>query len=532
MDLKHALSILSKSSPYAVSTERKSAHDKLASYKEYIYVETEIETDFKKALTTLTSGDIIFLCGSSGDGKSEILTRYKEQWKSNYDFHLDATHSFKPDQTAIEALDERFSNTKKSRRPLIVGINIGMLGNYAEEGDNDQHEDIKRSIKSFLNREKKSIPSNHLYLDFEQYPKFTLSQEGNTSKFAEKFITKLTEKTLDNPFYAIFDSQVKSKGHSKITANFALLGLKSVQKNIISLLIRSRLIKDQFLTARALLDFVHQILVMDNYLFDNLFSGEDNELLENIKSFDPGNIHTRKIDEFILHFGLGIDDEEFKVLRDNVKSLGVYDINKAESFLRLIYLLKDEQHFKSEYIESFKVDFDNSLVNQYTSAWSLHKNFDASGLHKKEINKIYKETIISAIHRYCNRNSPSLDKDVYFISEYNGFKIAVELDVKANFSAISSHNVTKIGSFNAFIDAENNSLEPIPITINLLELLVKINQGYRPNKHDKNAVLLLDEIIEQLIKVANEKNTLFILKDQDRYKISNEDNEYFEVSGI
>lgn len=531
MELKHALSILSKSSPYAVSTERKSAHDTLARYKDYIYVETDIEADFKKALTTLKSGDIIFLCGSSGDGKSEILTRYNQQWKSNYDFHLDATHSFKPNQTAIQALDERFSNTKESKRPLIVGINIGMLGNYAEEGDN-QHEDLKKSIKLFLDRKKDLIPRNHLYLDFEQYPKFTLSEEGNTSEFGESLISRLTEKTLDNPFYAVFDNQIKSKGHSVSTANYALLGLKSVQKNIISLLIRSRLIKDQFLTARALLDFVYQILLMDGYLFDNLFSGADNELLENIKSFDPSNIHTRKIDEFILHFGLGIDDEEFNALRDKVKTLGIYDIKKSESFLRLIYLLKDEGEFENSYVDSFKMDFDNSLVNKYSNAWILHKNFDATGLHKKEINKIYKETIISAIHRYCNRNSPSLDKDVYFINEYNGYKIAVELDVKANFAAISSNKVTKIGSFNAFIDVENNALNPVPVTINLLELLIKINQGYRPNKHDKNAVLLLDEIIEQIITVANEKNTLFIFKDQERYKLSNEDNEYFEVSGV
>lgn len=532
MDLKHALSILSKSSPYAVSTERKPSHDTLARYKDYIYVETEIEADFKRALTTLRPGDIIFLCGSSGDGKSEILTRYNQQWKSNYDFHLDATHSFKPNQTAIEALDELFRKTKESKRPLIVGINIGMLGNYAEEGNSDLHNDIKNSIKNFLDRRNDLTPSNHIYLDFEQYPKFTLSDEGNTSEFGEKLLLKLTEKTLDNPFFAVFDSQVKSKGHSKLTANFALLSLKSVQKNIISLLIRSRLIKDQFLTARALLDFIYQILLMDGYIFDNLFSGEDNELLENIKSFDPSSIHTRKIDEFILHFSLGIDDKDFIFVKDNLNDFGVFDISKAESFLRLIYLLKDEEQFQNNYIESFKTDFDNSLVNKYSSAWVLHRDFDATGLHKKEINKIYKEIIISAIHRYCNRNTPFLEKDVYFIVEYNGFNIAAELDVKANFSEISSNKVTKIGAFNAFIDVENKSLDSIPVTINLLELMIKINQGYRPNKHDKNAVLLLDEIIEQIVKVANEKDTLFIFKGSNRYKLSNQDNEYYEISGV
>lgn len=104
--------------------------------------------------------------------------------------------------------------------------------------------------------------------------------------------------------------------------------------------------------------------------------------------------------------------------------------------------------------------------------------------------------------------------------------------MKPDFTAIKTQGVGKIGSFNAHIRADDNALLPMPISINLLELLEKINQGYRPNKHDKNAVLLLDEVIEQLIAVANEKNTLFILKNDKRYKIVNEDDEYFEVSGI
>jgi len=72
----------------------------------------------------------------------------------------------------------------------------------------------------------------------------------------------------------------------------------------------------------------------------------------------------------------------------------------------------------------------------------------------------------------------------------------------------------------------------MPISVKLLELLVKIGQGYRPNKHDKNAVLLLDEALEQMLAVANRKDTLFILKANKRYKIVREESDYFEVSGM
>lgn len=530
LNLLQALSILSKSSPYAVSTER-STEDVLATYKEHIYIETDIETDFFKALTSARASDIVFLCGSSGDGKSEILTRYSQKHKATHDFHLDATHSFDPSQTAIQALDERFTDFKGNTKPLIVGINIGMLGNYAEEGS-VENDDIKRSISAFLENRKQDIASNHTFLDFEQYPKFTLDHEGSTSDFAAKFLARLTEADLDNPFFASYQNDVQHNGHTTLTANFALLSLPSVQKNIISLLLKARLIKDQFLTARALLDFVFQILAMDGYLFDNLFSGADNELLEHIQAFDPSNIHTRQVDEFVLQFGLGIEDQGFTEVKDKVKSIGVYDVDSAMSYLRLVYLLKDEEEYSNDYTESLKADFENSLVNHYADVWLLHRDFDGSGKQKKLLNKFYRETLISAIHRYCNRNAPTLDKDAYFISEYSGFKTAVELEVKPNFGGILKGGITKIGSFDAHVQVDGNELLPMPISINLLELLEKINQGYRPNKHDKNAVLLLDEVLEQFVTVANEKDTLFILKGDKRYKIVNEDNEYFEVSGM
>ncbi|NOH72987.1 DNA phosphorothioation-dependent restriction protein DptF [Vibrio pectenicida] len=526
MNLAKALGIISKSSPYAVSTEREIHYDPLIDYKEYLYIKTDIEVDFNQLLLSTKKNEIIFLCGSSGDGKSEILTKYSQKHKATHEFHLDATHSFNPSQTAIHALDERFAHFKENDKPLVVGINIGMLGNYAEEGA-EQHNDIKASIKAFLENKTGDIPENHTFLDFEQYPKFKLGHEVSTSDFAAQFLARLTEPTLDNPFYALYGNEVHKLGHSKLTANYALLGLESVQKNIISLLLKARLIKDQFLTARALLDFVYQILASDGYLFDNLFSGSDNELLEHIQSFDPSNIHTRKVDEFVLQFGLGIEDEGFTQLKDQVKALGVFDVLTAVSYLRMVYLLKDEAQFANDYINELKVDFDNSLVEQYANIWLLHRKFDGSREQRKVLNKFYTDILGSALHRYCNRNSPSLVKDQYFISEYNGFKTVVELEMEPDFSSIKKKVVEKIGSFNAYICIDEKILNPIPININFFELLEKINQGYRPNKHDKNAVLLLDEVVEQIISVANEKNILLITKANDFYKVVNKNDEWY-----
>lgn len=104
---------MSKSSPYAVSTDRRvTSSTALDEVKKYLYIKTDIETNFKRALTSLSATDkkIIFLCGSSGDGKSEILTKYNKEFATRANFHLDATHSFRPSDSAIQTLDELFTN--------------------------------------------------------------------------------------------------------------------------------------------------------------------------------------------------------------------------------------------------------------------------------------------------------------------------------------------------------------------------------------------------------------------------------------
>ncbi|MFT6777454.1 MAG: DNA phosphorothioation-dependent restriction protein DptF [Paraglaciecola sp.] len=151
MDLRQALSVLSKSSPYAVATERDYSLNTIRDdIKKYLYIEMPIEKEVKIAITGISQGQrrVVFLCGSSGDGKSEILTACKKIFSSRVKFHLDATHSFKPNEDAIQTLDKVFQEFEETAVPLVVGINTGMLGNYAEEGNN---EFFKKCIQAYLN---------------------------------------------------------------------------------------------------------------------------------------------------------------------------------------------------------------------------------------------------------------------------------------------------------------------------------------------------------------------------------------------
>ena len=75
--LHDALKVLAKSSSLSVTTETDRKKDTYDDLKKQLFVEQAIETDLLSYLNSVKQGEIIFLCGSSGDGKSEILTRCK-----------------------------------------------------------------------------------------------------------------------------------------------------------------------------------------------------------------------------------------------------------------------------------------------------------------------------------------------------------------------------------------------------------------------------------------------------------------------
>ena len=528
MRLREALSVLSKSSPYAVSTERDesiSAH--LDAVKNYLYIETDIESDFKKSLTALSSSDkkIIFLCGSSGDGKSEILTRYSKKFSKRADFHLDATHSFHPDTSAIDTLNDLFNNFEQNSRPLVVGINTGMLGNYSEDGE---VENIKYSIRAFLNKE--AFDSNHTFLDFESYPKFKLKAEGHTSDFAKSLLQRITAYE-DNIIRQFYDKELSlTKPDKRLCANYKLLSIPQVQDVIIDILFKARLMRDQFLTARSLLDFIFNLLAGPNYLFDNLFLGNDNELALKILDFDPANTRSKKLDKFILARSLGLPDIEFEKYLQYISSeIGIRRGQKPESYLRLFYILRKAE-LGENYHSQFKDDFAERLIDKYSEIWNLHFKYDGDLDIKKRIRHFYRDVVIAAIHKYNNRNAPELEKGQFLISSHNSYQVASDIEISAELSSIQNHNESNASYFTAYLKIGDKSVN-IPVNINLVGLMGKIVEGYRPNKHDKNTVVLLDELIDEIADIAAESNTLLVLKGKTRIKVKFADDE-FQVSGV
>lgn len=526
--LRAALSVLGKSSPFSVSTVTDKVKDDLDRFKDQLYVEQNIEKEFEARALSLSPGSIIFLCGSSGDGKSEILSRFYHRFKNECEFHLDATHSFSPNETAIEALDNLFDRVDQSGRPLILGINVGMLANYAQEGS-QKHSRLREVISIFLDSNQDKIDNYH-FLDFENYSKFNFSEDQRFSDFAEKLIDNLSRRNISNPFYVAAKANEEKSDDLELVANFNLLSMPSVRNIIITQLFKARLLKDQFITTRAILDLLHHLLTSKGYLFDNLYDSRGNELVQRTCEFDPALLRTKKLDDFILRYELGLPDSELEVFVAQLASLNIY-FNRATpakgdaaSLIRLFSLLRD-QDISNNYHKKYSGEFSESELTTYAAVWKLHHSYTGTTDDKTKLRQFYKSVLIAAVLRYANRNALELtgNRDEIFLGQFGEFKISSQVDCKVDFDAIQHSNSERGVYFYAYLKVFEEPLKPIAVTLSFFELLLKLNNGYRPNKYDKTAVVLLEEIVESLKHAAKKRDSLKLYDGRVSYQVKMDD---------
>lgn len=530
MQFVQAISVLSKSSSFAVSTES-DRDNELSRIKSDLYVAMPIEKDLLALLESIDQNTkkVIFLCGSSGDGKSELLLRAKQKYHTPYiKFHLDATHSFAPHDSAIDTLNKIFNEFEQGNHSLVIGINIGMLGNYAEEADSLK---LRKILKDYLVKGEKTL--HYDFINFEDYPKFKITNDGYEAEFTSNLLAKVTDPS--SLLYQLFLEYKKNnyldKSEKILCTNYQLLCDKKIQKVIVELLFKTRLFQNQFITARNFLDFIYEIISGKGYLFDNLFSHSDNEIIENLKKFDPALLRTKSIDRFIIEFELKNFSLEFKEIKKYVEeSLTIEHLDNAISYIRLFYILRLSA-LDDEYLNEFKEDFEDQLFNKYLDVYRLHKFYDVN-TSKSFLKEFYSKDLVTALRSYINRKSPYLENDEYLIAEFSTSQIISKLKVNPDFIEIGNNAKQQpCTNFNAFLKIGNLKLDLL-VDINLFELLYKLKCGYRPSKSDRSVVVKLNIIINKILQLANTSNFLSIKKDNVTLKLTlSEDNE-IEVVGI
>ena len=528
MDLLSALSVLSKSSKYAVSTLRKEeTEDEFLIVKDYLYVKPQIQADFERAMVLAKNNDILCLCGSSGDGKSEILTKLYKKFNSSIDFHLDATHSNSQHKSAIDCLDEKFDEFKATDKPLALGINIGMLQKYIKQGS-ERHFDIKESFeKYFKNRHVKAFKANAVsFYDFECYPRLDFTSSKITSDFISDFLSKLTAISIDNPFYRY--CQLENQTTSYLAKNFEILSLPSFQNKLIELFGIARLMEEQFLIPRIFVDFIFQILTMEDEdgIVGNVFAQFDNEFSRCFSKVDPINVRSKTLDNFYLEYTTQTISTEVQSDMDILASLTKIKLT-PEGVVRASYLLG------KDVLKSSLADFSNEsyLQESLTNYLNLIRIFQKNELTIQDEElclNIIEELIVNSALDYSNRLLPSKVDGFIVSRKLKEYSICNKVNIQADLDWITDHQLRTADIIPIPLIINNGPVYIFNIDLNTMIQAIYISKGFRPNRQNLDAIAKFDELISHIVdrtvdtesmKLVGNHKTISVSKNGRRYTV-------------
>lgn len=528
MDLRATLEVLSKSSKYSVSTLRvENDEDELQKFKDHLYITPDIQNDFEQALSRANTENIICLCGSSGDGKSEILTQLYKKFSSSIDFHLDATHSKSQHKSAIDCLDEKFDEFKLSDKPLAIGINIGMLQKFIKQGS-ERHEDIKSNFEEyFINRHKKGfMAKNVTFYDFECYPRLQFNSLEVRSTFISQFLQKLTEKTSENPFLKYYQLELKS--NSYVANNFDVLSLKSFQDKLLELFGLARLMDEQFLIPRTFVDFIYQILTRKNEdgIIGNVFSEFDNEFSHSFAKIDPLNSRSSESDSFYLEFATQTISKEIQGDIDLLNSLTGISLS-PQGIIRSAYLLNSEG-LSSLLADLCKKSFLHKSLEYYLCLIGLYKKNELSEKDEDNYLNIVEELIVRSALDYANRLLPTKGDGFIVSRQMKEFFICNKVDIQADLGWVESHDLVSTDVIPIALIINGGEAINFNIDLNTVLQAVYISNGYRPNRQNLEVVAKFDELIGHIVeqtvntesmKLISNQKTIVVNKNRRRYTV-------------
>ncbi|MGL5693231.1 MAG: DNA phosphorothioation-dependent restriction protein DptF, partial [Peptostreptococcaceae bacterium] len=270
------LSMLKESSKEAVE-----GLNVFTDFKRYMHVDRNAQTELENIImeaSTSNKAQLILVCGSVGDGKSHIISYFKNKYPdviSKFVLHNDATESLEPNKTSMDTLNdllENFNdeNIENSNEKVILAINLGTLNNFIDSDYGDKFTKLREFVddKKILEKsiEDNSFNSNEniQFVNFSDYSLFTLKDEKVESEYIKSLLKKITDKSEYNVFYESYKrncNSCKNNMACPIKANYELVSEDTVQNAIVDLLVQCIIKNKIIISTRALLNFLYDLLV-------------------------------------------------------------------------------------------------------------------------------------------------------------------------------------------------------------------------------------------------------------------------------
>lgn len=546
--------------------------NEFTNFKKYMHIIRDAQSGLEELIIKANESEkaqLILVCGSVGDGKSHIISYFnheKPDVMKNFTLHNDATESLEPQKTSMDTLNEVLDDfcdekIEYSNKKFILAINLGTLNNFIDSKYGERFTKLKNFVqdKKILETsiEDSSFDGNNSFqfVNFSDYHIFTLQDEKVRSNYVKSLINRITqsheidgqEKNIFFTSYMKNCSQCENKDCCPIKANYELLSKENVQDSIVELLVQC-IVKDKIIiSTRALLNFMYELIVPRSYIdvnsptFKNKIHKMNNQeyiksllpniifdhkelsfIFEALNNIDPLNVRNEDVDDFIIDFNnAGNLMEYFKDYIDYpngyIDKLSDLDINETEDRKIRFELLK-------LFIRSYCICGKGSL---FSLRDEVYDDYMKALFYWNKGDKIKLKNVYNNVKDGIMNWNGEADKDhinIFMGKNQIKYRISERIELKADTSNLPNNEEDDLKKFIETLklkykgDNAENSYE-INIDYNLYKLLVQVNNGYRPNKKDKNHFIKFIEFINKLEETGSQKEELlFTEKNRDNNK--------------
>ena len=528
------------------SHESVEGYESLSKFKQYLHVTREIQNELFNKLNEVkdkSTSQLVMLCGSVGDGKSHLLAYLNSnhpELMSNFKIHNDATESFDPDKTAIDTLAnvlKAFDNDhiNNSNENLILAINLGVLNNFMESDyAKEQYSELNKLLNETNIFDSEATSQNYdkdpiHIISFSDYNLFELYEDHVDSEYLKKLFKKVTDRNNENPFYQAYLRDVEDEYNGPIRYNYELLMNEKVRNEISQLVINAIIKFKRIVSTRELLNFIYEIIVppvikeyenidevydyMEEILPNLIYTtSERSPLLKIIAMHDPIHLRHEILDDFLIKLNMTNDlatvIKEYLIECDEtnafIESIGNNPISEFRG---------NEDMMISTIVRYSSILGIDDIRNIYTKdSYREFTNYlHAYNTHDKGGFKELFEKVKGAVFRW--KGSPK--KNYILIEELSNFNIAEKIDLKPDLSNFQN-SVDELGNrFKTDIRLKfkvnhNENMIPLNIDYTLYRMITKLNNGYKPNKNDKEDLVIFNEFIDELIKNGSSDEELLI----------------------
>lgn len=529
----------------------------LNEFKEYLHIERKIENDFKDVLerSKNVKSKLIMLLGSVGDGKSHLISQMQTKYSklmNSFDVHNDATESFDPNLTAIDTLLKRLNpfndqNIKNSNEKLILAINFGVLNDLLNNEDFKENFRILSSELTGVIDSKDNLIDESKNINIINFNNYSISEfeEGDfNSKFLIGLFDKITALKPENPFYNAYKKDLENGITHPILINYTMLMNPEVKNSLIQLILKHAIINKKIISIREIFNFIYEILVPANikdkhYVMDDLNTYSDDllpvllfntknrsGLLNGISQFNPFNARNDFVDDFLISLNSMDLDKLYYEYFDDYKELSFIDEFIKDGYdsldRRELETIKENLLYFALFFgkESFKKGFGDKSYDEFIENLGYYHDNNHIGLFK-----LFKK-VKNAIFKWKGE----IRQNILLIDQLDNFKIGKE--VKIELDNIEKDNLHMENSIKFHCSLNDNSSIILNMDYSLYDMIIKINDGYKPNKLEKQNLIVFDDFIKKILS-QNDSDSLFIeySKENKNFTFKKQSDEIYSFDG-